>query len=366
MLPRRVEPLDDWLQAPVHARSADDRFQVRRASPADYAAIFELLDETFRDSRPASFNDWLYRRNPSGQARCWVTVERATGALVANETRWPWPFARGREALRGEMIGDAAVAPRFQRQDVGDLRAPFRRAHPWYSDTTAISWPNEESRRAAIKHGYGSRIFGPIPRATLPLNMGAILDARLPAGLRWARSPLSTVAHGLLAARERVFPGLPRFTLRPLSRFDSAFDGVTEACMSQTEYWSPHSWRFLNWRYLDHPTHSYAAIAAVRGADPAGYAVIRLDGKSATLMEFAAPQGEDECRRALLVGARELAREAGCVRMEFFSTESWRHWSFLRRAGFTMRPSGWWAQARGPVERPISVWQLTPGDTDFL
>jgi hypothetical protein len=364
-LPSRVERLEDWLQEPVEARCADDRFEIRRATPADYPAIFALLDRTFEDRRHRACDDWLYLRNPCGEARCWITVERGSGELVANETRWPWPFGRGAEAMRGELIGDTAVTPRLQRQDVGDLRAPFRQSHPWYADTTAISWPNESSRRSAIKHGYADHLFGPLPRAFLPLSVGGWLEARLPRMPRRVRSRLAKASDGMLNAWQRAVCGAPTLPIEHISRFDSTFDRVTQACMNHTEYWSPHSSDFLNWRYLDHPTHRYVAITA-HADEPSGYAVLRFQARAAILMEFAAPTESDGCRASLLAAVRELACEAGCERIEFFSTAAWRHWRFLRRAGFVTWPSQHWVQARGPGDRPVSVWQLVPGDTDFL
>lgn len=365
VLPSRVETLEDWLAAPVDARCADERFEVRRATPADYPQIFDLLDEAFGRTRPRAFSDWLYRRNPCGEARCWITLERDSGELVASETRWPWPFARGAEAMRGEMIGDAAVTPRLQRQDVGDLRAPFRRAHPWYADTTAISWPNERSRRAAIKHGYGDRLFGPLPRAVLPLRAQPLLDARLSWAPVWARRALAVAGDGLLAAHRSRTVRTAKLAVHRVGRFDAPFDRVTDTCMARPEYWSPHAADFLNWRYLDHPGHEYVALAIHCGDEPFGYAVVRVDD-TAILMELAAPDAEDDGRGALIAAACEVAREAGCDRIEVFATESWRHWPFLRRMGFATRSSEWWVQARGPVERPISAWQLLPGDTDVL
>jgi hypothetical protein len=39
-------------------------------------------------SRVETLEGWLYRRNPCGEARCRITLERDSGALVASEMRW--------------------------------------------------------------------------------------------------------------------------------------------------------------------------------------------------------------------------------------------------------------------------------------
>ncbi|MBW1685767.1 MAG: hypothetical protein JRS35_11995, partial [Deltaproteobacteria bacterium] len=123
---------------------------------------------------------------------------------------------------------------------------------------------------------------------------------------------------------------------------------------------------FLNWRYFAHPTRSYRALAALDGEDPAGYCVLRTQGRAALLMEFAAPGG-GAAPRLLLQRALEAAREADCRQLAFYAPPGWRHWPSFRSAGLAERRSDRYLNVRGtphPDAYRIEGWQVLPGDCD--
>ncbi|HUI25890.1 MAG TPA: hypothetical protein VL403_07370, partial [Candidatus Kryptonia bacterium] len=86
---------DEWLHAPAPLESTHPQYDCRRARPAEFDAIYDLVDESFGTKRPRPLYDWLYRRNPYGTARCWVVIDRASGRLIGNTSTWPWPMAHG-------------------------------------------------------------------------------------------------------------------------------------------------------------------------------------------------------------------------------------------------------------------------------
>ena len=43
---------DEWMRAEVPGRSTDPRYAVRRATPADFEAVYDLVDEVFGVVRP--------------------------------------------------------------------------------------------------------------------------------------------------------------------------------------------------------------------------------------------------------------------------------------------------------------------------
>jgi hypothetical protein len=131
-------------------------------------------------------------------------------------------------------------------------------------------------------------------------------------------------------------------------------------------FWFPRESEFLNWRYPGHPTREYRSLALVEGdGDLAAYCVLRLDGRRATLMEFAASEGVES---SLLTAAKRGAREAGCERLEIFATPGWKCWSVFRRAGFLERPSRHYLflLTRDEEQSHLEEWQLLPGDHDGL
>ena len=360
---------DEWLRAPLVAPACDPHFEIRRAQPDDFEEIYEVVDEAFHRRRPRSYFDWLYRRNPLGLARCLITIERTSGRIVGSEARCSWPIAKGAELIPGELTGDAAFRPEFQRRGVRELVRPFRHAHPWHRQTTRISWPNEKSRGASKKHGRGFKSMGPLPTAVLPLCAQGLAQPLLRRG--WPRSIGSLAGRAGVAAlgawQQRTLVHGGDLRVEPVQSFDASFDSPTDACMRTHDFWSPRDATFLNWRYFDHPVHDYAALAVLNPKDePEAYGVVRIQGETALLMEFVAPSsgapGLD-----LLHSLIEVSRRAGCARLEFFSTPRWPHWSLFRRAGFFNRGSEIYMSGHGRFEPDvyqIANWLIVPGDCD--
>ena len=118
-----------WLRAPLRP-SPDPRFEVRRATLADFDHIFDVVDQAFARPRPRAFYDWLYRRNPLGVGHCWLTYEKRGGRLVGTVAVWPWPMARGAVPLPGFLEGDSAVLPEWQRMGVTVARRQVSEPDP--------------------------------------------------------------------------------------------------------------------------------------------------------------------------------------------------------------------------------------------
>ena len=157
--------------------------------------------------------------------------------------------------------------------------------------------------------------------------------------------------------------------IEEIRHFDSDVDTLTYSCMSTPTYWCPHEADFLNWRYFKNPVNSYLAHVALVGDEVCGYSVVRVENKGATLMEFVASPALEPLAGVLLRATLGAVREAGCNRINFYATPSWRFWGLLRRAGFFRRTSKIYVTARCPDRADVSQeenWQLLPGDSDVL
>ncbi len=368
MISTRKDRIEEWLRVPVTKKSRDPRFDIRRVLPSEYERIYDLVDVAFERRRSRREFDWLYRDNPTGSARCWVVVAKETGAFVCSEALFPWPISRGDELLEGVMLGDSVTHPDWQHQRIPRQRARMRSSHPWIRRTVGFSDPNWKSRNAMIKHGRGQFIAGPMPAAAFGFRTRVAIERR-----GWPRALAGPV--GLAA--DAALRGFAAFALRadvdaslePVQRFDSDFNSLTERCMWWPRFWCPHDASFLNWRYLDHPTHDHIAYALIERGRPIGYFVLRLDSSKATLLEFVVDSEPRTNARALLARAIRVARDAGCPYLAFYAPEAWRHWQLLRRSGFLPYRSNCYLSARGGIYEPevcdLDNWQLVPGDSDY-
>lgn len=363
----RQDRFEQWLQMPAPLESTHPRFDVRRARPAEFDAIYDLVDAAFGTRRPRAHYDWIYRRNPYGLARCWLVFDRASGTLVGSSGSWPWPIARGTEHVEGAQDGDTVVAPAWQRQGIDALRSLAWRSHPWWKITAVMSWPNPKARGAGIKRGRGPHIVGPVPKAVLMLNARAYLaEHRWPALVSAGCGAAIDVALGSwrkLAMRDAGGPAV-----EPIRRFDSSADQITARHMSWPGYWSPHDSEFLNWRYLGHPVAEHLAFGLIDGGELAGFYVLRIDRTASWLSEFVAPTTPRVHASRLLLHAIDTATAAGCSHLFFSAPPGWRHWRLMRAAGFLPVPSGiyLWTASELPGVAQLSNWQWVPGDMDFL
>ena len=356
---------DEWLRAPAPLESAHPRFDVRRAAPAEFERIYDLVDEGFGVKRPRALYDWMYRRNPYGLARCWVAIDRASARWVATAVSWPWPMARGRQPVEGTQAGDWAVAPGWQGQGLSGLCADVRNSHPAQGNIIDLSWPNDKARGAAIKLGRAHKIIGPFPKAVLILNAKSCLAERgWPVPLSAASGTVVDAA--LATSRRLLLRTRTELAVEQVRRFDSSFDAVTEHTMAWRGLWPPHGAEFLNWRYLDRPQGEYAAFALVDGAALAGYYVLKIEQPAGWLMEFAAPTSPRSIGGTLLLHLVQTARSAGCAYLRFSAPPRWRHWRLFYAAGFLPAPSEIYLWPAGENVRQLDLWQWVPGDMDEL
>ena len=361
MLDSRGGSFEQWLHAPMLEESPDPRFEVRRARPDDFEAIFDLVDEVFGTKRPRAQYDWLYRRNPYGLARCWITLDKETRKIVASQSFWPWPTALGDERIFGALSGDAVVARGLQRQRVSHLRMTVHGRHPFRGAEVVFAWMNDRSVRRLHTQKRTGRLKGPLPRRVLHLSAGKRLARR-----GWPRPPAFGVGLALDAAAALRRRAGRRLRVDEVTRFDERFDAVSWRSMRWDRLWFPRDSEFLNWRYPGHPSHEYRSLALLEGNEHlVAYCVLRLDGRLATLMEFAATDGAET---ALLAAASRAARESGCARLEIFATPDWKRWSLFDHAGFLERPSIRYIFLRIHEEKQsrLDEWQLLPGDHDDL
>lgn len=358
------DPFDEWMALEVPPCD-DPVVDVVRARPDEFDRIYDCVDEAFGRARSRELYDWLYRRNPYGLARVWYVRERSTGRILKTGASLPWPIWRDDRPLLGVLAGDAATVPDWQRRGLSAIRRTMVRSHPWHGTVVSIAEPNQGSRIVSTKAGDGDMILGRLRGGVAVLRAGPVLErAGLPG---WLATGVGAAASPVLRTWQR-FGARVRSDLRfePIDRFTTDLDDVTVRTMHFPLYWCPHNADFLNWRYLDHPTESYAGFALVDDDRPVAYSVLRIGGYDATISEFAASPQHASTLMAHTLG---VARAAGCPRVNFFAPPSWRHWTAFRRAGFlpyttTHHLLGIDWHDRETSDR-LESWQVTPGDRDY-
>ena len=366
MIATPEDRFEEWLAIPSRAQSEDPRFEVKAARPSEFERVFDCVDEAWGTRRPPALYDWLYRRNPYGLARVWYIEEVETKRAIKSSADFPWPMCLDETPRSGFFGGDSVTVPDWQRKGLSDLLLRVRNSHPWYFERIQMGAPNAASIAQGQKQGSNDELLGMIPGGVALLRSGAPGEfTSLPSSVA---KVLGGVASGISEGwRALTLPSASAARFEPLAEFTSDLDPLTWKATHFERYWCPHNAQWLNWRYLDHPTESYAAFTLLdcQSDRPLGYSVLRFSDLKATLAEFVAI---DEHAPSLLRHTLAAAKSAGCSYMNTFWTPSWRHWGLLRRSGFLpyRTQNHFWGTDYQDPKRSLGLdcWQLTPGDRD--
>lgn len=124
---------------------------------------------------------------------------------------------------------------------------------------------------------------------------------------------------------------------------------------------------YLRYRYESHPRFDYRFfLVKRRWGVPLGLLVLRFEGELCRLIDVVGPVAS---MSQLIRSARQVAADAGCLRLAMWITSGQAHW--FQSAETEVQPldikiPGNCFVERVPVETLRNRWWLMMGDTDFL
>ena len=333
-----------------------------------------VYGEAAEVAEPA-FYDWLYRRNPSGEALVW---HAATG-----DPRCPSAGQVVLVPLRFRVAGTAGVAglalnvvthPEHRRQGVfaalaaGATEEAERRG-------MLFTWalPNPNSYPGFLRLGYTD--VGRVPLLLCPLEPSKLDPG---GGAAWRLA----VRAGARAIRAVTRPGHRRAAAAIVEEVPPDWEGW-DALWRRLEDKYPvmvvRDRAHLSWRFGECPTRRYRLYLARIGGEPAGFIATRLAtvaGMSAGLVVdllVVAGRG-NEAGSALVERAFEEFRGAATGLAASLMLPHAEEHACLRAAGFLPCPRFLEPQpfrvvfkSRGPSPaRELSAWFLTMADYDVV
>jgi Acetyltransferase (GNAT) domain len=293
------------------------RWQVREAVPADYDQIcainWDILRET-EGQKTAGFSrrlwEWQYL-GPEEKSLITVADDHGTIAGYIHGLRFPYRW-RGTRIV-SSMTQDAATVPAYRRQ--GLLRAVHAFAREEFARTGApfsVGFPNHRSFPDYVRTKY--TVVAKVPVYVCPLDFGRLLAPRLRAAGRLLGAAANPLYRALFARRPALLAGeevtrVERFgpEIEPISR---DFADMVTVAIDRTS-------RYLNWRFIEKPTHDYAAWVLRRGGQPVAY-VVTKDGNlygnpGLILMDFGCRAGEEDALLRLIAVRLPAAQQAGAA-----------------------------------------------------
>lgn len=329
----------------------------------DTAELIEVLQANLPYVPHAKFFEWLYHRNPAGQALTWVATDgsqRIIGAAAAFPRRF---YCGSREAC-GFVLGDFCVDA--SHRSLGLALALQRACLDGITTSGAELVFDFPSRSMLAVYGrLGIAAQESTIRYAKPLRVDRKVAQRVPIGV--AARGLSAVVNAGMQLRDTG--------LKPAAKWKIETEAGPwgEEFSEAAKRWSPaagtcvaRTAEYLNWRYREHPQRQYVMLAARGTEGLAGYLIYSQEGES-RIIEDLLSEG-DEASSALLIHAVEGARKSGVhtVDAPWLATHPGKQ--VVERCGFRARESGPVVLLRLPrgkqPQEAKGEWYLTNGDRE--
>lgn len=338
---------------------------------ADYASDSQELVEVLQKNLPhlphGLLFDWLYLRNPEGQARTWVALDPGSQRIIGVAAAFPrLIYCNGAEA-RGYVLGDFCIdaghrslglAVTLQRTCLEGLAAEgarFAFDFPSLNMLAVYKRLRIEANATLIRYAKPIRadrtIARKAPVRALARGIGAVANA----GLRLRDARLRRNGEWTFA----VEPGPWGEEFTRAAREWSRNSGISVARTA----------KYLNWRFGGHPKQTYELMTARRDGGLCGYVIYRSVGSSqgedCTIDDLVA--ADDGVRQALLMETVAVVRRRGIHTLSVPWLSSHPGTQLLEKCGFWPRESSSvvlleLGGGEGPIEPAKGSWYLGSGD----
>ena len=353
--------------------------------PALQASPFEIreasTDETLQDCL-AIFNatrsqesfserfEWLYRKNPDGDAVVWTIRQDETDltvgftaalprrVLVNGIVRTCWIGSDFSVLPRYRTLGLAVKLRRAAKDAIDAGRADFLYAHP-------------NDRMAVIHKRVGHCQVGSMVRLAKPLKTGPYI-ADLTSSPRLGNLA-GVVLDPIRRLTDRAAGSEKRYTVRheTAARFDERFDRLfAEETRNHQGVVVIRDALHLNWRYAENPLYDTHLLTLNEQGRLAGYALYVMDGNTVNVKDVF-PMDNGEVSTSLLTALVRTGYQQGWQSISVTTLGTSPLLSRLEELGFRRRAetSSMFAYCR--AERPWSdtvtdatQWLLNAGDRD--
>lgn len=295
-----------------------DDLLIRPFAEGDEAAVRRLFRLVFEKDMSEETQRWKYGGGPGAPPNTMLCFD-TKGELIVYYAAivLPGRFC-GCDRLLGQPV-DIMSHPEHRGVGMGP-RNPFVRTAEAFFDT----WLDDE--RTAVFFGFpGERHFR---LGKLLLNYEGVgeppyLVGDLPPAPWW----------------KRYLPSRPRRGVRRMNRFGEFADELWAKAAEGYPWCVARTGRYLDWRYVDNPDHTYRLYGLSERGKPVAIAVTSVEGETVRIMELFSPiDVPPERLDGLLAKILADAVRAGTRRVEAWMPESAPARTTLLHAGLAPAP----------------------------
>lgn len=300
-------------------------YEIREFRDGDETSLLETFNEVFAHEagyRPRTLAEWewAFRRNPAGR-RIWVGVHE------------------------GRVVAQFAGVP--IRTWVAETEQTFVHCVDSMSHPDHRKGLKRPGLFLTVAQEYFAN-YGGVDRDWVHFGLPIEEAARI--GDKFLDYDVVRNQVVLVREREPESPAMPP-EVEVVERFDHQAKWVYDRCCGEWQASAIRDADFMNWRFLDHPRHTYVPFG-VRDGDGLlrGVAVYRkaswvLDDV-AFVVDWMVPPDEPEVADLLLRAVRARAHEDGARAVALWIPEWHRWFSLLQERGFLVHPTTYCMRVR--------------------
>lgn len=346
----------------------------RKYQEGDEKALSLLLERVFQEKVGEEYWRWKYVRNPLGFHASYVALDG--DRIISLAGAIPYQLKVADKVLLGGQLVD-------------QLADPKRRQKGLFAIFASVSAMNREEvrRTMAFMYGFANKNSFRAFRRTLEtcgtiLRLNKVLSVR--ALSKWVQN------RELLRITGRVldpligltslyaFPVFPAgVLLGEVSRFDERFDLLWEETQHLFEIATVRDSRYLNWRYIDHPSIRYQIFSLEEGGGRVlGFIVLKYSEKGEIrrgyVIDLLAVPGRPEVVRALVSKSLAFFKQEGVAIITCWMFRHSPYYGILRRFGFFGRPTDLILMTKSSGEisddtlKEVRRWYVTMGDDENM
>jgi len=270
--------------------------------------LLDLRNRNREQTRDKAYMDWRYLERPCALESQIVWAVADDGTPVGSMSLVPHNYFLIDKVVSVGILGDISVEEAFRGQRIADNMLSFLEGQGFYQSLGgAIVLPNQAASKFLERSGW-KRVSG-INRYLRINNFKESFRGRLPL-------VVNTLAAGLFFVVDRVLFSAARKTIRAgyevevVSDFDDSFDVLWDKFHKSGKMIGVRDRDHLQWRYGDHPLHSYEVLKLTASGELQAYIVYEQTGSNVMVYDMLSLNEGDSSRVLLAAFVKHVKQNS--------------------------------------------------------
>jgi GNAT superfamily N-acetyltransferase len=347
---------------------------VRDGDEKDLRGILSLRKIVFGEEEKDKLNEkfwkWEFEEGPDGKALIYIVEDE--NKIIGHFADIPRLFSVQGETVLGTSSVDLMVHPDYRQKGIFDAMARFGVQQVKQKKGLFMMGFAIRIKSISGLKKIGWREVEKLPVLVYPIRFRAILN-------RYLHFPLlSLLLGGGVRFFFLLFYCLKRkeksegIEIERINTFDDSFDHFWQRASSLYSVMGVRNQNYLAWRYLQHPTRSYAIYRAKKYGEMRGYIVLRkvdlLNFNSAVIVDLLAL--DEETISALVEKGIQHSQEEGDDLLGMMVPQTHLYNKLLKKRGFLPSPKTFHLIIYPQSERDVlfspESWYVNWGDNDVI